>query len=468
VPATIADYLGHCFLRTTIHKTSPMSTFIAVDDQLLAERISSVSHRIVFVAPAVSKEVATALGGCFRKADRVSITLVLDPDEDAHRLGYGDREGLQELQKLAQDNHIGLRSHPGLRIGLLLADDEVLIWSPTPKAVEHQRDKQQPNGIDLGGVVERTSSLTSRGTDQICRASASDRTGSLAGVIRDAIAADDSDVLLGNAEIGCRTFTPEQVAKTIAALKENPPAPFDLSVQTRVFSTKFQFVETELRGAAWTTREVKISSLLLNPDVLEDLQELFETRVRPFSAQANLAVEVPTLVQGKIAYTRDGEPILSPMTQADIEKGWKEILKRYLRRLEGFGWLISRAEKQAFEATVAAYETVLKQWVAGFRKVAADDEETLANQLVDIIKGRAQRSTANDRLKDIDIKATVAAGIQKLRVTEPSVKLVFKEISWESTRDGEFTNALRKAVPAEQLKDWFEVFTAARERGSSS
>jgi hypothetical protein len=77
-----------------------MSTFLAVDDRLLAERISSVSRRIVFVAPAVSKQVATALGGCIRKADRISITLVLDPDEDAHRLGYGDREGLEDWHRI--------------------------------------------------------------------------------------------------------------------------------------------------------------------------------------------------------------------------------------------------------------------------------------------------------------------------------------------------------------------------------
>ena len=33
------------------------------------------------------------------------------------------------------------------------------------------------------------------------------------------------------------------------------------------------------------------------------------------------------------------------------------------------------------------------------------------------------------------------------------------------TRDTEFTEALRKALPAEALKGWFEVFNAARQRG---
>jgi hypothetical protein len=85
-----------------------MSTFVAVDDRLLIDRIDAVSSRIVFVAPAVSKEVATALGGCLRRADQISITLVLDPDAEAHRIGYGDREGLEKLRDLASDNHIGL------------------------------------------------------------------------------------------------------------------------------------------------------------------------------------------------------------------------------------------------------------------------------------------------------------------------------------------------------------------------
>jgi hypothetical protein len=436
-----------------------MSTFIAVNDQLLIERISGASRRLVFVAPAVSKQVAAALGACLRKADRISITLVLDPDEDAHRRGYGDREGLEELQRLAVENHVGLRSQQGLRVGLLLADDEVLIWSPTPKAVEDQRQASEPNGIDLSdaiGMVTRSSPFDSDRTGA--------EAGSLAEVIRNAVGADDSDVLAANAEIGREAFTPEQVAKTVAALKENPPAPFDLSVKTRVFSTKFQFVEFELRGAAWTTREIKLSSLLLNPDVSEELQELFETRVTPFSTHADVAIEVPTLVQGQVAYTRDGEPIMSPRTQADIEKEWKEIIKRYLRKLEGFGWLIYRYEKQAFESVVAAFETILKEWVAGFREAVANEEATLVDRLVKLIEGRAQRSPAKDKLKDVDVKQAVRDGIQKLRITEPGVKLVFKDISWESTRDAEFADALRKALPPEQLKDWYHVFTAARQK----
>jgi hypothetical protein len=444
-----------------------MRTFIAVDDDLLARRIVAASDRVVFVAPAVSTTVATALGDCFSRADRVSITIVLDPNEEGYRLGYGDREGLEQLQQLAGKNHIGLRSQPGLRIGLLVVDDYVLVWSPTPKAVEGQRIANEPNGIDLGDGVPRPDGTISRDKDRsdLARGGTSQtQTNSLVDIIRNAIGSDDSEVLLAQAEIGRVPFTPEQIAKTVEVLKQNPPAPFDLARKTRVFSTKFQFVEFELRGAAWTNREIKLSSLLLNPDVPNELQDLFETKVKPFSAQGDVAIDVPTLVQGQVAYNREGEEIVSPMTQGDIEKSWKELLKRYLKQMVGFGWLIQRADKVQFELDVAAYEIVLKAWVAGFRKVAANDEAALVKRIVELVNTRAGRPTAKEKLKDIDIEATVRAGIQKLRITEPSVKLVFKEISWESTRDAEFTEALRKALPAEALNGWFEVFTAARQQ----
>jgi hypothetical protein len=51
-----------------------------------------------------------------------------------------------------------------------------------------------------------------------------------------------------------------------------------------------------------------------------------------------------------------------------------------------------------------------------------------------------------------------------MRVTEPRVRLVTKNVSWESTRDEEFTYVLREALPPEDLEGWFEEFTAAMER----
>ena len=47
------------------------------------------------------------------------------------------------------------------------------------------------------------------------------------------------------------------------------------------------------------------------------------------------------------------------------------------------------------------------------------------------------------------------------RVIEPNAKVVYKNITVESTRDSEFLEVLRKAVPEQELEGWFQIFSAA-------
>ncbi len=444
-----------------------MGTFLAVTDDVLSQRIKAATRRIVFIAPAISKRVATALENCLQETERLSVTVLLDPSEDAYRIGYGEREGLEHLEELrAKNNHLNLRSQPGLRIGILLADDDVLVWSPTPRAVEGQRETEEPNGLDLnqGNVVRgRPASSGFSGNDK-----AAEQKNSVADIIQNAVGGDDSSLPSEQVEIGRKGLKSEEIAATLKTLKENPPAPFDLAQKTRVFSTKFQYVEHEIRGIGLTNSEIKISSLLLNPDVSGELQALFDTKIKPFAAYGAVDIEVPALVEGEIAYNAEGKEITVQMTQAEIEKLWQRIIKKYLRNLPGFGWLIARAKKEKFKQEVEAFERIQKVWVEGFRKEAKNKEETIINGIINLIVERVKRSLSGDKLDIESIKKMVRAGIQEQRVTGPSIKIVFKEISWESSRDEEFTRALRKALSPEELKGWFEVFTAVRQRNSDT
>ncbi len=55
----------------------------------------------------------------------------------------------------------------------------------------------------------------------------------------------------------------------------------------------------------------------------------------------------------------------------------------------------------------------------------------------------------------------IRASLQGLPVSVPAVKLVFKDVSWESTGDAEFVKALSETLPKEDLDGWFNVFSAA-------
>lgn len=415
-----------------------MSTFRAVTDEVLVAQIESARQRLVFVAPGVTSGVALALEtACQRES--LSVTIILDADEDAYRVGFGDPEGLARLHLFAKHNAIALRRQPGIRIGLVISDDVVVIWSPTPKAVEAERRENEPNGIVLQGDV--------------------------AGALDDIVGGGTSNTLPADAEIGKQALRPEDTETIVQRLRENPPAPFDLSQKTRVFSTRFQFVETEVQGAEWTQRKIQVSSLLLNADLPENIQDILNTEIRPYQTTAEVEIEVQGIVQGQLAYNSDKQPILVPTRQSDLAVAWKQITTRYLIQLKGFGWLIRKAEVSAFRSAAEGYTQVLTAWVEQFRKRMQADEKRIVAEITQLIRSRVERSARQAQLELFDLEGEVRKGIARMRIIEPKVRIITKDVSWESTRDDEFTQALRTALKPDELKGWFEEFTAVRALG---
>ena len=78
-----------------------MSTFQEVNDASLIELISKAQRRVIFVAPGVHTAVAEELGKRFAEIDQLQVTVVIDPDEDVCRIGYGDAKGLALLSDYA-------------------------------------------------------------------------------------------------------------------------------------------------------------------------------------------------------------------------------------------------------------------------------------------------------------------------------------------------------------------------------
>lgn len=415
-----------------------MSLFQSCNDELLGNLIKDSASKVVFMAPGIGNCVANELIAAMER-DELSVTIILDADEDAFRVGYGDVEALAKLHAAASRNQFPLRRQAGIRIGLLVADECVVVWAPTARCVEAERAEYEPNALVLTNKAI---------ADDICHA----------------VGADQSTVLPQDAQIGREALRMEDLALTLERLASNPPEPFNLAHKARVFSTKFQFIEFEVRGAEWTERRIRLSSLLLNADLPTELQDVLDSQVRPFQSVADLKFDVPLVVNGEPAYKKDGSPMTVQATQADIAKGWANIRDRYLRQLRGFGWLIRRDQMQAFNAEVLIYEGTLKVWVAAFKNHALVNEEKLVAEIDKALSDRVKRASKPEQYEKIDLKAEVRNGLQRMRITEPRVRIVSKNISWESTRDDEFAASLARAFTPEELKGWMDEFTAAREQ----
>lgn len=411
-----------------------MQIFRSIQDDEVVQVISCAEKRVIYVAPGVSSAVTNALEKCIEGGNVKKITIVLDADEDSCRLGYCDAKSLERLVALAAKRNIPIRRHPGLRLGLLMADDAVLIWSPTPLMFEAPRTAAEPNGLML--TPDTLTALPA----------------SLG------IGCDNQDA---SPEIGTGPVTLEEVAGVVEAIKAAPPAPFDISRLTRVFSAKFQFIETVLRGAELTKREMRLDSLILNSDAPEELQALLHTTIQPFNMDAEKAIDAPVLVNGEQAFRKCGAPIMKPTTQAMIRSYWSELSDRYIINVPGFGKIIRLGDKVKFEEGKEAFEIVLNAWVEGFKELLKEGLDVRVMRVVALIEHRMANASKRQKLPREEIESLVRRGLDNLRVISPGVKVIYKNITVESTRDKEFLTALSKEIPEKELENWFKIFDAA-------
>ena len=392
-----------------------MKTFCAVNDAVLIDLVASAKQRIVFVAPGLTAVVADALGRRFAEIDGLDITVVLDADEDVCRIGYGEVKALERLHALAQKKGFWLKSQPGLRVGVLLADEQTLVWSPTPRSVEAPPEFSSqfaPNGLLLG---------RSPG-EQLAHA----------------IAAEGTNTGPRDAEIGRSAITPEQVQETVEAHRRNPPIPVDLARVTRVFSSKLQFIELKVTRAKLSLSKLSVPNQLLNADVTGELEGLIESSLHAFASLREERITVPAFVSGMAALGTDGKPLQESVSESSLERQRRDLEKRYVIDVSGFGRLIERDQKSEFERRLEAYKTQLMAHSEGIRKLLERQAQQILDGAVSLIMQRSERASASTdgaaATLDADaIRAQLFKGLERAKGEAPTVSLVFKDVTYEQT-----------------------------------
>jgi hypothetical protein len=431
-----------------------MSTFCSVNDDLLVAKIHAARRQLILIAPGIHMPVAEALADRLRDAAELQVTIILDGGEDVCRIGYGDFAALKRIHTLAVEAGLSIRSQPGLRIGALIADDQTIIWAPTPQAVEAPPQtagdpsapsfSSTPNGfvldLDVGAEIAR------------------------------AIGAEGTDTRPDEAEVGKTAITPAQLAELDKALRDNPPIPIDLQRITRVFSTKLQFVEFEVRGAKLSRRKLTLPSDLINVDADDSARAILESALRPFSDFKDEPVKVPAFVDGKQVYDKAQEPAYEDVTEVKLSQERRALEVDFLYPISGFGTLIERARKREFEQRVEAYKVRMEAHAKGLREIVRKEMETVVEKVVALIAERSDRRGGSDRRGEpIDrdtLKKKLLQQIADRDETPPFVRCVFKDVTYEQTQDPEFRRKVDQALPAKvkkRLGEWYSEFSAALE-----
>ena len=299
-------------------------TFTVATDVAVIALIENAKRRLAVIAPALSRAIADALAARFDDLDYLDIRVIVDADAEVYRLGFGEREALDVIRDAASRNLLDLREQAGVRIGVIISDEDTMVFAPISKNIEAGSDTaEKPNAIVLRGDS----------ADSLARA---------AGAHQD----DDSST----GEIGKAALDPDKVKAMLADLERNPPAKFDIVRRLQVFSSRVVYVEFEIKSFALGRKQVPL------PDDFRtvrnaNLQAQISSRLRAPMAEIG-AVEVEI---------GDGEDAkIEKIDDAWLRKERKRIEDLFTFQIENFGRVILREDRGDFDAAVQKFIAVVE------------------------------------------------------------------------------------------------------------
>lgn len=434
-----------------------MSTFTVVNEETLAAAVDRCRERLVYIAPGITEKIVAAMALAMQRPQPPSLTVIIDADPEVCRLGYGTVEGLRALQALAAGQMLPIRYQPGLRLGVLIADGEIAVYSPTPLLIEAGSERvDQPNAITLGA---------SNPLDRVLKACAAE-------------GESGPDMTLpSEAEVGTMAATPELLQASLKELERLPPKPFDVARTERVYNTKLQYVDFEVTGYKLTARRVQIPT-----DLLVGTDKTLEARLRnSFSlleGKESLVVQIADADpdSGEPRLDKQGRPMMVSYSELAIEEERKKIYTDFLTPVPGHGQLISKMRRGAFDtrvawfkSRVAAYTVAVKQQLD---QAVAESVKELTKALLPGVMQRPPARLMKHSMSLVptedDYRAAVETELSQAfnlgdRFFQPTVKVIFKDLTYETITDEKFGAQLKKLFPGLGPQGFFEEHDSAPE-----
>lgn len=400
-----------------------------VDEHRLVSLIASARRRLTYLAPGLTKPLALALEDAFRRLGPTHVNVTLDVDPEVCRLGYGTGEGLAVIQAAATRHQTLICHQPGVRIGLLIADEATVIYSPTPLLVEAgSTHKSRPNAIQLSLLPAEIAMDMGLGAEPH-----SER------------------------KIGLDPVQPARIEAVQADLKANPPVKFDLARKVRVFNSRFQFVEFEMTGCFLSKKKVPIPSSLMG-------------LARDEQAQKRLHANFDLI--GKAEFSaKAGDRTVS---EESLRRKKADIIKRFLTQFTGYGSVVLRSNKEQLLAAVRELETDISAFQAAVKAGLEKHIVTNRASVVDALLPGVQKNPPDHYTKLhgpnppeailrklLADEIAAAFGSADDVVQDMKVTLVFKDVAYESLVDPKFVEIARHAMPGVDFLH--EEYDAAKE-----
>jgi hypothetical protein len=397
-----------------------------ITDADVATALRGARERVVFLAPGISDETASALAETWQRLGPEGVSVVLDVDPEVVRLGYGTLKGLEIIREAAAAMGQAIGHQPGVRICVVVTDDATLILTPTPLLIEAgSTQPDRPNGISLATTPPVLAGELGAGEEgQASR------------------------------QIGLTMVNAKQIEAVKKNLHDNPPLKFDISRKERFFNAKLEFVEFELGGCFVSRHTVTI------PPELVGMAKM-EKKTRDKLRSSFRLVEESDILDAK-----------KKISERTLRDECQRIRKKFLRSIARYGTLILRSNKDGFEKEVAALREMVEAFRIALREKLNGIYAANAKRLTKALLPSVAKHPPEDWIGVLGLAPERKAIEQMLHQTllrsfgdpeallkEMRVNLNFKGVTYGTLVDPDFLMAAGVVFPNLKL---VEEFDAAR------
>jgi hypothetical protein len=402
-----------------------LSIFLNINSKHIADVLHSAKSRVIYAAPALDEVVASALINTAKKIGFDRVTVLLDISENVFRCGYGNIDGVT----LLKENNISIKEAIGIRIGVLVCDNDGLVFSQPPLLIEAGKENaEQPNAmrVTLGQINEIVSAIIPKELVE--------------------------DNRKQEPEIGKSKVSSVKIETLQKTLTDNPPQKFDIARKVQVFSTAIEFVELKLTGCEIQRHTVQIPTELLVGDV--DL-----ATTKQLKAGFNI-LEKSSLLSGD-----------------SIRDKVKKIRKDYTKSIPKYGNILLKSKKNKFNEALKELGASIKEFQAKV-KSELDSEITqsqtkLAEMLIPAVKDKPPLELINqiqaDSQTDEEVKMYIEDKLKGIFPTAESmikamsVDCIFKAITYETISNEDFQKQIKVVYRYINWDKMFEEYSAAPE-----
>jgi hypothetical protein len=464
-------------------------TFILLAPHQISKIIHSATKRVILACAGINADVAASIIGAVDRCGADNVALITDLDEDVYRLGYGHFDGIT----LLKEKMVPIRKAPGLRIGILVCDDDGWVFSTPPLLVEDIKgNDKEPNAVRVSTEQAEAFVRVIVPTDTSAAPTDDDPSAGDGEQIIDEegepISDDDAensadglgdtptpieprgedgsregendtdnestiDVNDDGPEIGEELATDGEIEDAEKNLEDDPPQEFDITRKVRVFNSYLQFVELRLSGT-----QIQRNTVKLPPNILLSVNDK-DTQDR-INAAFKL-IEKSSEVSGE-----------------EIKSKVDNLRKSFLRRAGEYGSLILRKKRKKFDEAIIQLEkdvNIFKETVKEKLDLELEkSKQSLAEALVSNIVENPPLDllamlTTDKPSKEIALRylldeLTKAFPTSESLIKDMELKHIIKDVTYATLNEEKFQELIQRAFPYTDFDKPFEEFDAARER----